>query len=89
MEFERDLMEQNQYQQQALGQFKKLNKLCQVTSYRAFSRPRRFQKRRTGSNLGTFDMFRKVLISQWSVSIGLPPSTPYQWPLHSFWEHNL
>jgi hypothetical protein len=30
MDFERDLMEQNQYQQQALGQFKKLNKLCQV-----------------------------------------------------------
>lgn len=30
MEFERDLIEQNQYQQQALGQFKKLNKLCQV-----------------------------------------------------------
>ena len=30
MEFERDFMEQNQSQQQALGQFKKLNKSCQV-----------------------------------------------------------
>ena len=30
MEFERDFMEQNQSQQQALGQFKKWNKSCQV-----------------------------------------------------------
>jgi len=30
MEFEHDVVEQNQYQQQALGQFKKLNKSCHV-----------------------------------------------------------
>lgn len=30
MEFERDLIEQTQYQHQALGQFKKLNKSCHI-----------------------------------------------------------
>lgn len=95
MEFERDLMEQNQYQQQALGQFKKLNKSCQVLRrkdkdimvFPSSSQGSNIKNAETGeftrSIVGTMDedLFYKVTIATGEFESG-PLTLFYNSPTH-------
>ena len=102
MEFERDLMEQNQYQHHALGQFKKLNKSCHiirrkdkdVVVFPTSSQGSNIKNAETGeffrSMVGTLDedLFFKVMIATGECQSG-PVTLFYNSPTHYEKHHGV